>query len=612
MLEQGVLNVGQGSSVASVVASALGAQKDGADHSELEKICRLEGSRNQERGWHALTKRALNVKVEPYYVSFTLLDSRGIPKKTRVATMLIWELMEALVETGSDAQKRASILGPDGDLGPARWWEGAQKLYAEHPGAAMTSAPPVPLLIYNDSVDIYRDDSWEVFSFQSLLAQTCPETEKLSRGVLNSNFLLFLVPCEQLPSRTSFAKEAGEFLAWQQRVLLEGRRPSVGFYNEALDGARGARAGNRFRLPMAIVGWHGDCKARKEMNCFKRWWKARQVCDACLAVSSPGHLCFRDFHGGWRDFPITHDMYMQMCDRTGDTVSPLLLIPGLQKQHVFFDVSHVLYLGIARDAIASVAVLLAETGALQQWIRKSFGVELPMTLDGLDEQLRWLNVAFKRHVALDGRDGAARGRNPFTLKALGRKGPNDFPELPSWLKASRCKKIAEFFAKLVPVAAESLAESDRDEYDMLVACTWALADVQACLEHAESRTWLVGELKTRAEQTLWLFMASYQWLAQRRAGNALFKFRPKLHYLAHIYFHLRDFGMNPFAACCLNAESFNGLVKRLARGTHARSCAERTLHRYIDYLYVRWTQAAADMAELDQLDVLLQGSGAET
>ena len=146
---------------------------------------------------------------------------------------------------------------------------------------------------------------------------------------------------------------------------------------------------------------------------------------------------------------------------------------------------------------------------------------------------------------------------------------------------------------------------------MLLTCLWAMSNYEHALRSADGRTWMGGSLQKRAVQCSWLFMASYQWLSGHYAENFLFRIRPKFHYFAHIHAMMVQFGFNPAAACCLDAESFNGLVKQLAKCTHAKTTGLRSLQRYIDYLHVRWKLRADGISEelpADCLDLILRGS----
>ena len=610
VFEESVLKVGQGDSIANVVRQACASKADGAHRDELDAICELKDDQyRQETRWHSLCRKLLNELTEPYEFVLDLLSPLGKPVPTKVSCILIWEMVDALSEAGK-TQLQMSMFGSYGHLGPESWWKEAVSsgLFDSHPGAR-TRPAPIPLLIYSDGVEIFRNDSWEVFSFQSLLHEPLHAAREspVPMNVLDVNFLMFMIPAGLIPDKARFASQVADFLAWQATVLLEGRWPSHGYYGEPLTGRRAELAASRFRVPSTIVAWHGDCKARRDINLFERYWKCSQMCDSCLATNA-GPLTFRDFNGPWRETAISHETYLSMCRNSGSSTSPLLRIPGVRKEHILFDISHVLHLGVARDALGSFAVLLAESGALRGWIWHKHGVKLRQTKDGKNEQLVWLWAAFKRFVALDSRDGSTRGRNPFVLRCLGRLGPSSFPELPTWVKASRCKKMADFFAEVMPEIAGYGLEGDA--CDMLLACSWALSKYEHVLQSAEGRTWLGGRLQERAVQSGWLFLLSYQWLSTAFADNCLFHLRPKFHYLAHIHDMLVRYGFNPAAACCLNSESFNGFIKRVAKHTHARTTGLRCVQRYLDYLHLRWqlrVDGRTEPAAADCLDILLQG-----
>ena len=113
----------QGGSVRHAIQTADAAVKDGATETWLGPVSHLGWyGKNEERDWHRLFKKRFGQSVEPYHVVFDLYDESLINiRPTKVATILIWELLDQIHHFGKK-QVRASLTGQCDD-GPANWWD---------------------------------------------------------------------------------------------------------------------------------------------------------------------------------------------------------------------------------------------------------------------------------------------------------------------------------------------------------------------------------------------------------------------------------------------------------------------------------------------------------
>ena len=284
----------------------------------------------------------------------------------------------------------------------------------------------------------------------------------------------------------------------------------------------------------------------------------------------------------WRETIISPDLYTVLL-AAGEPASPLMQIPHFNKNCVFWDVAHVFLLGVMRDLLGSVLVLWAETGALQAWIRKTYGVNLSKTRAGSDEGFKYLWAHCKRWCARH--NMPCRGRSPFVLAKMSRMSMKDWPKLPNCVKAMHVKNMLYWLADLAP-QVESYNEYDAASSSIVEACLWSAATWFHTILSAQSKMWLDRKEFDTARFAGQVFLKSYQWLSCFFQAVFLFKVRPKWHYLAHIMDDTST--MNPVSYMCLDMESFLGIIKKIGKGTHARNILYRTVQRYTAFLQTRW------------------------
>eukprot|EP00969_Alexandrium_andersonii_P237953 10503060-Alexandrium_andersonii.AAC.1 len=260
-------------------------------------------------------------------------------------------------------------------------------------------------------------------------------------------------------------------------------------------------------------------------------------------------------------------------------------IPHFNKNCIFWDVAHIFLLGVARELLGSVLVLWAETGALQKWVLKTYVRDITRTRDGMDEGFKYLWAHCRQWCARHGM--SCRGRLPFSLDKLSRQSKGHWPCIANSVKAMQVKNMLYWLADIAP----EFQGRDDESYNygtsaVVEAALWSAATWFHTLLTARSKTWLDGDECAKARTAGATFLKAYQWLSFVLQGEALFRVKPKFHYLAHIVEDTSN--MNPISYMCLDMESFLGTMKKTGKGTHARSIMHRTVQRYLSFLHVRW------------------------
>lgn len=248
--------------------------------------------------------------------------------------------------------------------------------------------------------------------------------------------------------KTATHKLVAEVISWSMKIALEGIGPAVGFRGEKLVGNRCSWAGKRLAdgWHFAYFGFKADAKARKECHFFERSYQCNKICEECLAERSNKHgdplMLFKNFFDGaayWMTL-LSHSDYV----RSSTTPSPWLAMPGFHFKTAFRDPMHTIYLGTAKEMLAS---------CLGYWSRLG---HLPG--ENLQQQLR----AFSRiQKYICRQEGMHTNFKTFTPSNTGLDKPSEYPELGSSFKAASVKQSIFFFAKY----ATELASTTEENYE---------------------------------------------------------------------------------------------------------------------------------------------------
>ena len=232
---------------------------------------------------------------------------------------------------------------------------------------------------------------------------------------------------------------------WSMSAALEGRFPSLGPFNEKLDIHRAANSnkilagGYRF----AYFGFKADAKARKECHLFDRSYQHNKVCETCFAERPNKYgdplLTFKNFHPNAAHVmtELSHDDYV----RAATELSPWLPMPGFHVKSCFRDPMHTIFLGTAKELLAS---------CLSFWNRRGY---LPGP--NLAQRLRHFSAKQRDYCLSVGLRGPFKTYTPANTNL---DTPSEYPELGSSFKASGVKVSINFFAKFAGDVAESHVE----------------------------------------------------------------------------------------------------------------------------------------------------------
>ena len=140
---------------------------------------------------------------------------------------------------------------------------------------------------------VYKDDEYEMHCWHSILADPTVESDA---NIFDQNFFMFMVPAKRIGDKLDFYARAASYYAWQAEVLQGGVWPEVGFEGKPfLPGSQHDRMrGRPLRISACIIGWHGDCKARKLQNAFRSNYQCTNICDCCMAKDEDGPLSYRN------------------------------------------------------------------------------------------------------------------------------------------------------------------------------------------------------------------------------------------------------------------------------------------------------------------------------
>ena len=223
----------------------------------------------------------------------------------------------------------------------------------------------------------------------------------------------------------------------------------------------------------------------------------------------------------------------------------------------FRDQMHIVYLGFARDLLASIIVdRMLEAGVAPQ---------------GRQKYLQQLTISMNKWLTLHHRGKAVR--RTFTWANIGADGAC-YPELSGMFKASAIKAMVFYFAY---VCKDDCTERGK----LRATCMWALADyVYRCGRHGlfiayHDRRVLMSRGR--------LHLVTYYMLAHHAADRSerLYKIRPKHHAFDELLSSLLKSCLNPDRFSTWTDEDYLGKLKRIACRCHGSSVLSRCLQRYM-------------------------------
>ena len=269
--------------------------------------------------------------------------------------------MEASAQAGN-MQRHISLVGPQGHDGVEEFWkESLNQRWAQvHP--AIQNLPVseykkmIPVWWHADGVEFYRNTEFFVWSWSSAVAEAL--------NIWDQKFVHVVLPALFVHLKHLFQamnEEITKLIGWDLRVCEEGVAATTGFYGEAfnLNCSRARIAGKALAFKGCYAGFKSDGKARRDVHGFVRHYSCTYSCEECWATqpfkNAPPATNYKDFRSSalWRMTHITHEVYMGLPEQKSPWV---LHVRGARLDTFYRDIMHVVYLGFARDFLASVIV----------------------------------------------------------------------------------------------------------------------------------------------------------------------------------------------------------------------------------------------------------------
>lgn len=576
-------SVGNGAHITDALEHAANIARDRVFHDRcVEQLARISKSSNAERDYHNwLGKYFGEQPLEPYTMKIPLLSrNENEPREHHVACIPPHEMVAFLWSQGPRTRETC-LLGPAGKL--EGFWEEAlqSEPYKDMPCEAGRT---LPLLCHYDGCEVFNMVEFGVWQFSSLLSPS-------GGNVLDTQFLSVLIESELIdgPLQESVHTEVAAMFAWSFRALSDGVWPSHGMYGEALeDTHRGRMAGRPLAQGMLgfCLGFQADMKARREVHQHVRWFRTTECCEHCLCCQprfkkAIPELSFADFNEGatWTWTCLTDAEYLRMSK----CVSPWVKLPGYKPlSFCLSDWMHSFSLGVARDLTACGIIEWLENGTLAQLAAdRNWSYNDPASL------LRCLHVDWRGWIRTN-KFCVGQSENLFTLNRLHRPSRRQYPTMTTRAKAVAVDLLVRYLSELAPTM-RGYARHDRRHCATCKILRRA-ADVQAVFLRGD--VWLTdaqaaeAQVKGRSMLKIWGFLAR----ESLRLKTKMWKLRPKLHDIDHIFRRLSGCKLNPRRLSCLAPESFLGKIKRLAKHTHRGNVSKRTCQRYFSLMQLRASQ----------------------
>ena len=352
---------------------------------------------------------------------------------------------------------------------------------------------------------------------------------------------------------------------------------------------------------VAIIGFTGDSPFVKKVGHFNRSFaNVRKHASGRGYLKGCCWLCKAGLASATEDYPFEHLGFFEPkwigtqgsnnpLPWTGEG-GPLLKYMMLRATDpaAFFrpDFFHVFHAGVGKDYLGSSFVYSMKT---------LFG------LGGVKRDLKALNEALK--VFLRSQKLTLHLGANLSEDHLGYTGTREYPE-GHWSKNMDTAILMEFQVWLL----------QRAEFEETVQSDTILSEIlRSSLAMGQVMRRLLGspffmpsadcEYVCKAGHA---FLQGFQRLANicYRQGLCLYKFKPKIHYLNHIFLTIKDqweasgTAVNPLGEATFMSEDFVGHASRLSRRVSPRVVALKTLQRY-DV----WVKCLLDREELMSLDL---------
>ena len=545
--------IAKGRSLAAVASEV----KNYGDHGSLGM---LPSNEHTERSVRRALKKQLG--ISPYTVSLTLKNKKtGALVETPVNMILPHEMFARMYQAG-DNYFQKSVLG---NVDLAEFWKafefGDPGFWTQHVQLPVEKQKDViPISWHSDGVIVFKFGEMTVWSWSSPLV----------RGdALNTKHIACVLPTSLVSSYTE--SQVVAVLSWSLKSMMVGKYPESNHLGKTWldisDQSRANLGGKNLRGRFLAVHlfWKGDHKERKRVHELTRSWQHNYVCERDLASKVIQELTYGDASStaGWR---LT--AFGSHLDHT--STSPWKQISTFSHARVLDDLTHVLYLGVARDFTASIIIDLCMRGeasspesiwySAREWARSN-------------------KLTFNSPV--------------FTWTSLKRTSNKRQPCMDSQVKAAHMKVLLKYIAVLCAQHVQNIAEvADFDESHAKLrgACAYHCA---LMVDVWSKRGFILPTAASNiAVESGKMFLLTYQQLAVNslEAKTALFKWRPKTHYLIHLLEFTAKYRFNPHWLNCMCDEDLMGKIKKILSGCYPTTLATNGILRYLTLRVLQMTR----------------------
>ncbi|CAE7313361.1 unnamed protein product [Symbiodinium sp. CCMP2592] len=343
-------------------------------------------------------------------------------------------------------------------------------------------------------------------------------------------------------------------------------------------------SGSTWRI--VILGFTGDSPFVKKVaktnrsfhNIRKRFSSTGKQIGCCWLCHAGHESPEDDVHIPFEHLGFVGPEWIQTCglnnplpwDGAGGPLLQYMLCDAGDTPAAFFkaDFFHVWHAGTGQDFTASALVYSMKT---------LFG------LGGVVRDLNELN-GFLKSFLRQSKSRLHCGR--LTQDLLGYSSTREYPE-GKWSKNMDTATISKFIIHLLQLPQFQASVRGDDILQEILAAAKAMERViKTCLK-AE---YFMSPADTEAVvESGYAFLMRYSALVRKCYDRSLslFKLRPKIHYLNHVF--LRTYqewlsngsAINPFAEATFMSEDFVGRAARVSRRVSPRAVAVKTLQRYI-------------------------------
>ena len=352
---------------------------------------------------------------------------------------------------------------------------------------------------------------------------------------------------------------------------------------------------------VAIIGFTGDSPFVKKVGHFTRSFaNVRKHASATGFLKGCCWLCKAGMSNANEQYPFEHLGFFEpkWIGTQGSKNprpwigegGPLLryMMLGTDDPAAFFrpDFFHVFHAGVGKDFLGS---------SLVYCLKALYG------LGGVKRDLKAMNEALR--IFLRGHRVTLHLGANLTEDHLGYAGTREYPE-GHWSKNMDTAVLMQFQVWLLQRPEfEETVQSDSIMSEILSS---SIAMGQVMRRLLESPFFVSSADCEYVITAGHAFLQGFQRLAylsfERRL--CLYKFKPKIHYLNHIFLTMKDQwdrsgkAVNPLGEATFMSEDFVGYTARLSRRVSPRMVAEKTLQRYD-----AWVKCLLDREELQSLDL---------